>query len=415
VGCGDGGAHHAAGAQLLVFKSVEDARPASSLPLRGACAAPLKALRRHAFQLHANGLAPQTGSRTLRAGRQQGTEAGAGIEAFARGVHRQGAFAAETVSELHAWLAEIRGQIARADADADDADADADADAAEAEERAATRVATLRRDHGAHRAAAPRRSTAARRAVGVLTVRQALADAAAADPAHTAANAADAADAADAAGTDAAHQRGRRGSHSSASPAAAAAPRQVWQHQHQHQHQQRCGKISNGSRPSAGALQSLRPADVNARASGEGEQPASKSVSKPTSKPTSKLASRAGPQPCAHEELQGRQAADAVHAADAARKRYERNTPRKQARDAQRAQLLALECAALVNEEGWTPPPSPRELQGERRRGAVPGAVPGADPSAVPGAASGVRGGALSRLRATLRRCTSSFAVAQAS
>ena len=120
VGCGDGGAHHAAGAQLLVFKSVEDARPASSLPLRGACAAPLKALRRHAFQLHANGLAPQTGSRTLRAGRQQGTEAGAGIEAFARGVHRQGAFAAETVSELHAWLAEIRGQIARADADADE-------------------------------------------------------------------------------------------------------------------------------------------------------------------------------------------------------------------------------------------------------------------------------------------------------
>ena len=140
----------------------------------------------------------------------------------------------------------------------------------------------------------------------------------------------------------------------------------------------------------------MRPADVNARESGGGERAASKPAPKP------------GSQPCAHGELQRRQAANAADTANAARERYERNTPRKQARDAQRAQLLALECAALVHEAEWTPPPSPRQPQGarERRRSAAPGAAPGA--------VSSMRGrGALSRLRATLRRRTLSFAEAQ--
>ena len=91
-----------AGAQLLIFKSAGDARPASNLPLRGASAAPLQALRRHAFELQATGLtaglAPLTGSDAPRAGRRQGTQAGVGAEAFARGLHRHGAFAAETVT-----------------------------------------------------------------------------------------------------------------------------------------------------------------------------------------------------------------------------------------------------------------------------------------------------------------------------
>ena len=95
-----------AGAQLLIFKSAGDARPASNLPLRGASAAPLQALRRHAFELQATGLtaglstglAALTGSDAPRAGRRQGTQAGVGAEAFARGLHRHGAFAAETVT-----------------------------------------------------------------------------------------------------------------------------------------------------------------------------------------------------------------------------------------------------------------------------------------------------------------------------
>lgn len=378
VGLPHGAGAQGAGAQLLIFKSVGDARPASNLPLRGARAAPLQALRRHAFELQATGLTaglpPPTGSDAPRAGRRQGTEVGVGAEAFARGLHRHGAFAAETASELHAWLAEIRAQIARADEDADAAQA-----------RAATCAATLWRDRGAHRTAAERR------AVSVLTVRQALADAAAADPAHAAAGPAGAAD-----------QRGRHGCDSNASPVAAAAPYQQQQQQQRHrqqqqQQQQRSGKSSTSpARPFNGALQSLRPADVNARESGGGERAASKPAPKP------------GSQPCAHGELQRRQAANAADTANAARERYERNTPRKQARDAQRAQLLALECAALVDEAGWTPPPSPRQPQGtrERRRSAAPGAAPGA--------VSSMRGrGALSRLRATLRRRTSSFAEAQ--
>ena len=392
VGLPHGAGAQGAGAQLLIFKSVGDARPASNLPLRGARAAPLQALRRHAFELQATGLTaglpPPTGSDAPRAGRRQGTEVGVGAEAFARGLHRHGAFAAETASELHAWLAEIRAQIARADEDAGAAQA-----------RAATCAATLWRDRGAHRTAAERR------AVSVLTVRQALADAAAADPAHAAAGPAGAAD-----------QRGRHGCDSNASPVAAAAPYQQQQQQRrrhrqqqqqqqqqrrrrqqQQQQQQRSGKSSTSpARPFNGALQSLRPADVNARESGGGERAASKPAPKP------------GSQPCAHGELQRRQAANAADTANAARERYERNTPRKQARDAQRAQLLALECAALVDEAEWTPPPSPRQPQGarERRRSAAPGAAPGA--------VSSMRGrGALSRLRATLRRRTLSFAEAQ--
>jgi len=271
---------------------------------------------------------------------------------------------------------------------------------------------TLWRDRGAHRTAAERR------AVGVLMVRQALADAAAADPALAVAGAAGPAGAAD--------QRGLRGSDSNASPVAAAAPYQQQQQQQQQQRrrrqqqqqEQRSGKSSTSpARPFNGTLQSLRPADVNARASGGGGRAAPKPASKPTPKPAPKPAPKPGAQPAAHGELQRRQAASAADTAGAARERYERNTPRKQARDAQRAQLLALECAALVDEEGWTPPPSPRQPQGamqgarERRRSAAPGAASGA----APGAVSSMRGrGALSRLRATLRRRSSSFAEPQA-
>lgn len=152
-----------AGPQLEVFRRVEDERPSSRHPLRNACALPLKLARRHAFEVQGNGLASPRASQPLHASARCSISprASHGAAAFEQGLHRHVVFAADTASELKAWLAQIRRQILLADASA----------ASTAEACAATRLAACWRGHVA------RRNCAARRAALALIAPVALAEA----------------------------------------------------------------------------------------------------------------------------------------------------------------------------------------------------------------------------------------------